>query len=134
MGFILLSMAVGLSAGAVSAYSTKYFVGLLISALSLAGFIGKYYLSLINMAAMAQDITLLEMLGVLRDAMPTSVVQALMLFPAFFFAARFLAWFYKENIAVDPLAHETREQRKYRLRGEYGVSADGTTVMKTAAR
>jgi len=132
MGFILLSACLGLSAGAISAYSTKYFVGLLVSTLSFLSLVGTYYLGIISWAAMAQDITFLAMIMMIVDAAPDALTYALMLLPAFFFGARALAWFYKENIAEEVI--ESRDHKKYRLRREYGVSPDGTRVMDTAAR
>lgn len=132
MGFILLSAFFGSSAGAISAYSTKYFVGLLITTLSTLSLVGTYYMGIISWAAMAQSITFLEMILMILDAAPADFIYALMMLPAFFFGARMLAWFYKTNIAEEVI--ETREEKKYRLRYEYGVSADGTSMLNTAAR
>lgn len=131
MGFILISMLIGISGGAISAYSTKYFVGLLITTLSTLSLVGTYYLGIISWVAMAQDVTFLAMIMMILEAVPDSFTYAIMLLPAFFFGARGLAWFYKVNIAQETM--ETREQRKFRLRDEYGVSADGTSLIDTAA-
>lgn len=117
MGLILLSIFIGLSAGAISAYSTKFFVGLLVSTLSAGGLVGTYYLGIISWAAMAQDVTFTAMIMKIVDAAPASLVYAFMALPAAFFTGRFVAWFYRQNIAEDVV--ETREQRKRRLHSEH---------------
>ena len=106
--------------GVLSAYHSKLFYGAFVSSLIAGGIFIRPVLAVgASASGAAGETNPLHFYFEGFKALPGGLQTAIYLAPLFFFMGRFATWFARKALEEE-LVEETREQRRARIRSEYG--------------